>query len=82
MPRQAFALELIGEEKREVGEKFKDYFEHTEPFAKLSNHRLLAMLRGRQQNVLVLHVDGEDEPFIEMIMRHFEIDPKLLMVNF
>ena len=34
------------------------------------------MLRGRQQNVLVLHVDGEDEPFIEMIMRHFEIDPK------
>lgn len=68
--------ELIGEEKREVGEKFKDYFEHTEPFAKLSNHRLLAMLRGRQQNVLVLHVDGEDEPFIEMIMRHFEIDPK------
>lgn len=66
--------ELIGEEKREVGEKFKDYFLHSEPFAKLSNHRLLAMLRGRQQNVLVLHVDGEDEPFITKIAQHFGVD--------
>ncbi|USZ13931.1 RNA-binding transcriptional accessory protein [Moraxella sp. FZFQ2102] len=66
--------ELIDEDKREVGEKFKDYFEHTEPFARLSNHRLLAMLRGRQQNVLVLHVDGEDEPFIAMIIKHFAVD--------
>ncbi|WFF38723.1 RNA-binding transcriptional accessory protein [Moraxella nasibovis] len=66
--------ELVGEEKREAGEKFKDYFEHSEPFAKLSNHRLLAMLRGRQQNVLVLHVDGEDEPFVEQIKSHFGVD--------
>ncbi|MDO4442101.1 MAG: Tex family protein [Moraxella sp.] len=66
--------ELIGEEKREAGEKFKDYFEHSEPFAKLSNHRLLAMLRGRQKNVLVLHVDGEDEPFIEQIKTHFGVN--------
>ncbi|MFA9486761.1 MULTISPECIES: helix-hairpin-helix domain-containing protein [unclassified Moraxella] len=66
--------ELIDEDKREVGEKFKDYFEHSEPFAKLSNHRLLAMLRGRQKNVLVLHVDGEDEPFVEQIKKHFNIN--------
>ena len=66
--------ELVGEEKREAGEKFKDYFEHSEPFAKLSNHRLLAMLRGRQQNVLVLHVDGEDEPFVQKIKSHFGVD--------
>lgn len=66
--------ELASEEKREVGEKFKDYFEHTESFAQLSNHRLLAMLRGRQQNVLVLHVDGEDVPFIDKITQHFHVD--------
>lgn len=66
--------ELIGEEKREIGEKFKDYFEHSELFSKLSNHRLLAMLRGRQQGVLVLHVDGEDEPFIEKIVKFFGVD--------
>lgn len=66
--------ELVNEEKREAGEKFKDYFEHSEPFAKLSNHRLLAMLRGRQQNVLALHVDGEDAPFIQKIKSHFGVD--------
>lgn len=60
---------LVGEEKREAGEKFKDYFAHDEPFAKLSSHRLLAMLRGRQQNVLVLSVDGEDAPFMEKMVQ-------------
>ncbi|OOS07369.1 uncharacterized protein SAMN02745664_102199 [Moraxella cuniculi DSM 21768] len=65
---------LVGEEKREAGEKFKDYFEHSEPFAKLSNHRLLAMLRGRQQNVLVLSVEGEDTPFVEKIISYFDIN--------
>lgn len=65
---------LVGEEKREVGEKFKDYFDHTESFAKLSNHRLLAMLRGRQANVLTLSVLGEDEPFIAQIKNAFGID--------
>lgn len=65
---------LANEEKREVGEKFSDYFEHSEPLSRLPNHRLLAMLRGRQENVLVLKVDGEDAPFIEKIISQFEID--------
>lgn len=65
---------LASEEKREVGEKFSDYFEHSEPLARLPNHRLLAMLRGRQENVLVLKVAGEDAPFIEKIINHFELD--------
>lgn len=53
---------LAGEEKREVGKKFRDYFESSESLTKLANHRLLAMLRGRQENVLTLKVDGEDAP--------------------
>lgn len=61
---------LIGEEKREVGEKFKDYFDHSESFSRLSSHRLLAMLRGRQQNVLVIKVVGEDTPFIDQMAKH------------
>lgn len=65
---------LVGEEKREAGEKFKDYFEHSEPFAKLSNHRLLAMLRGRHANVLALSVTGEDEPFVHQIKKSLAID--------
>lgn len=65
---------VASEEKREVGEKFKDYFEHSESLARLPNHRLLAMLRGRQENVLGLKVEGEDAPFIEKIVSHFNVD--------
>lgn len=65
---------VASDEKREVGEKFKDYFEHSESLAKLPNHRLLAMLRGRQENVLALKIEGEDAPFIERITQHFNID--------
>lgn len=61
------ASRLAGEEKRDVGKKFRDYFEASEPLAKVANHRLLAMLRGRQENVLTLKVEGEDDPRIAEI---------------
>ncbi len=67
---------VASDEKREVGEKFKDYFEHSESLARLPNHRLLAMLRGRQENVLGLKIEGEDAPFIEKIIAHFSVDAK------
>lgn len=67
---------LANEEKRDVGEKFKDYFNHSENLTRLPNHRLLAMLRGRQENVLTLKVDGEDTPFIEQIISHFALNDK------
>ena len=68
---------VASDEKREVGEKFKDYFEHSESLARLPNHRLLAMLRGRQENVLGLKIEGEDTPFIEKIIKHFDVDTKV-----
>ena len=67
---------VASDEKREVGEKFKDYFEHSESLVRLPNHRLLAMLRGRQENVLGLKFEGEDTPFIEKIISYFDINTK------
>lgn len=64
---------LVGEEKREVGEKYKDYFDHTESLARLPNHRLLAMLRGRQDNVLTIAIEGDDAPFIQQINHAFNL---------
>lgn len=52
---------VASEEKKEVGKKFRDYFDFSESLNKLPSHRLLALLRGRQENVLGLKVDGEDE---------------------
>ncbi len=64
---------LAGEDKREVGKKFRDYFESAEPLTKVASHRLLAMLRGRQENVLTLKVDGADEPRLAEIFSHLHL---------
>ncbi|PCE68546.1 Tex family protein [Salinivibrio sp. YCSC6] len=40
--------------QEEAGTKFKDYFDHQEPIAKVPSHRALAMLRGRNEGVLQL----------------------------
>ncbi|MCF5899053.1 Tex family protein [Aeromonas veronii] len=48
--------------KEQEGAKFKDYFEHDEPLHKAPSHRVLAMLRGRNEGVLNLAlVAGDDE---------------------
>ncbi|WP_445401795.1 Tex family protein [Zobellella sp. An-6] len=43
------------------GAKFKDYFEHQEPISRVPSHRLLAMLRGRNEGVLSLSLVVETE---------------------
>ncbi|GGK42740.1 Tex family protein [Nocardia camponoti] len=49
--------------KEEAGAKFADYFEFSEPFAKLPSHRILAMLRGEKEEVLTLNLAPDvDEP--------------------
>ncbi|GAB2637190.1 Tex family protein [Nocardia goodfellowii] len=45
--------------KEEAGAKFADYFEFSEPFAKLPSHRILALLRGEKEDVLSLQLDTE-----------------------
>ncbi|NBO20516.1 MAG: RNA-binding transcriptional accessory protein [Rhodobacteraceae bacterium] len=39
------------------GAKFSDYFDHSEPWAKAPSHRVLAMLRGRNEGVLTVDLD-------------------------
>ena len=65
---------VASEEKKEVGKKFRDYFEFSENLNKLPSHRLLAMLRGRQENVLGLKVDGEDDTPLSRIETEYNLD--------
>ena len=65
---------VASEEKKEVGKKFRDYFEFSEGLNKLPSHRLLAMLRGRQENVLGLKVDGEDDAPLARIETEYNLD--------
>ncbi|MGI2067432.1 Tex family protein [Shewanella sp. MF08487] len=48
---------IAGKEKE--GAKFRDYFEHTEPLAKIPSHRALAMLRGRNEGFLSLSMNAD-----------------------
>ncbi|MGL6646435.1 Tex family protein [Aeromonas caviae] len=64
--------------KEQEGAKFKDYFEHDEPLHKAPSHRVLAMLRGRNEGILNLAlVTGEDEgtsPCEGIIAHHLKLN--------
>ena len=68
-------------DKAEAGAKFADYFEFSEPLAKLPSHRILALFRGEKEEVLSLKLvpdpaaPDRDEPsaFERQIANRFNI---------
>jgi len=51
----------VAEGKETEGAKYRDYFEHAEPLAKIPSHRLLALFRARREEILFLELDpGKD----------------------
>ena len=67
--------------KKTEGEKFKDYFDFSEPLHKLPSHRILAMFRGEKEEILDLQmqpdaqapVAGVPSPYELKIMQRFAI---------
>jgi len=52
----------VVEGKENEGAKFRDYFDFAEPIAKIPSHRALALLRGRNEDVLNISLKvGKDE---------------------
>ena len=49
--------------KEAEGARFRDYFDHQEPFSRVPSHRALAMLRARQEGIvqLAMVLNLEDE---------------------
>ncbi len=45
--------------KKTEGEKFKDYFDFSEPLTKLPSHRILAMFRGEKEEILELQLQPD-----------------------
>ncbi len=48
--------------KQVAGAKFSDYFDYREPWSRVAGHRALAMMRGRNEEILMLEleVDADD----------------------
>lgn len=62
--------------KNEEGEKFKDYFEYSELLKKIPSHRMLALLRGRNEGILQISLSCDAEKYEQMISSHFKIQDK------
>ncbi len=63
MRQNAMLRAKVVDGKEAAGEKFSDYFDHTEKWATAPGHRALAMLRGWNEEVLTLTIDVDaDDP--------------------
>jgi protein Tex len=57
--------------KEEDGQKYKDYFEWSEPVSKTPSHRLLAMRRGEKEGILALDIYPPEEAAVASMERQF-----------
>jgi uncharacterized protein len=71
MKERAFMRSRVMEGKQEAGAKFSDYFDHVERWSGVPSHRALAMLRGRNEDVLALEieVDADDTSPVKPVER-------------
>ncbi|HBI84654.1 MAG TPA: RNA-binding transcriptional accessory protein [Alcaligenaceae bacterium] len=77
---QGYLYSKVAEGKEEEGANFRDWFDFNEPLKTLPSHRILAMLRGRQQGVLELRIGLESSldalvphPCIERIAQFLKL---------
>jgi protein Tex len=58
-----------------AGQKFRDYFEYSEPLGSMPSHRVLAVMRGEKEQVLAVSLDGgEDEGYQVMVAQALGVD--------
>ena len=57
--------------KEAEGDKYTDYFDFSEPLAKCTSHRLLAMRRGDSEGFLKITIQPDEEPCLERLNRIF-----------
>src|SRR6202035_2154150 len=59
--------------KKTEGEKFKDYFDFSEPLHKLPSHRILAMFRGEKEEILDLQMLPDAQAAVASIPSSYEL---------
>lgn len=74
--RQAFARTAVitakvVKGKEEEGVKYKDYFDFSEPLARCSSHRLLALRRGEAEGILRVGIAPDAESCLDRLKRRF-----------
>jgi len=79
---KAFVHARVVDGKQEAGAKFSDYFDHAERWATTPSHRALAMLRGRNEDILTVDIEvdadstAQVKPVEQMIADAYAIRPE------
>lgn len=59
--KEAVITSKVVKGKEEEGQKFRDYFDFSEPLRRCTSHRLLALRRGEAEGVLKVSISPNDE---------------------
>ncbi len=63
---------VLTSKKDETGaQKYRDYFEYTEPLVQSPSHRILAIRRGEKEGFLIMDINIEKEKAVEELKRKF-----------
>ncbi|MBS1655770.1 MAG: RNA-binding transcriptional accessory protein, partial [Bacteroidetes bacterium] len=62
---------LSSKKEEEEAQKYRDYFEFSEPLAKSPSHRLLAIRRGEKEGFLIMDINIEKELATEELKKIF-----------
>ncbi|WP_245256532.1 Tex family protein [Bartonella tamiae] len=79
MKKNAYIHAKLIDGKEEMGAKYSDYFNHSEKWADAPSHRVLAMLRGRNEDILHVSIDVDEDvvlaqkPIIQFIKQAYNI---------
>ena len=64
---QALVKSKVSFEKEEAAAKFKDYFDWSEPLAKIPSHRMFAIRRGEGEGLLLMRIQPPEEEALGLI---------------
>ncbi len=62
---------MFGKEKDEEAQKFRDYFDWSEPLKAIPSHRMLAIRRGEKEGFLLMRIQPGEDTAIKMLENLF-----------
>lgn len=69
--KEALISSSVKKGKNDAGEKFRDYFDWSEPAHSVPSHRILAMMRGESASILTLHALPPEEKALSLLEKLF-----------
>jgi len=58
---------MFGKEKDDEAQKFRDYFDWSEPLKSIPSHRMLAIRRGEKEGFLLMRITPPEDTAVKMI---------------